>query len=321
MWRSAPAGSTVESASAVDLTPLLRHRLVFVTGKGGVGKSTIAVALARLAARRGLRTLLCEMDAKGSVAARVGVDSLTFEPRLVESNLWAMVMDTEQSLREYLRLFVKIPLITKITPLAAVFDFVADAAPGVKEILGVGKLCHEVQQDNYDIVIVDAEATGHIVSQIAAPQIVGQLAGVGMLRDQTEWMLKILEDESTCTVVPVVVPEELVVNETVDLIQSIRGQTKTAVRWVVLNRLEEPLMMSSDESTWSVLRDVLSPEVSESLRRATSERQLQREAVTELRENVGDVEFIVIPEVGGWSEEGDVEDVDAVVLQRLGEEL
>lgn len=314
-------GSTGASASAADLTPLLRHRLVFVTGKGGVGKSTIAVALARLAARRGLRTLLCEMDAKGSVAARVGGGTLTFEPRLVESNLWAMVMDTEQSLREYLRLFVRVPLITKITPIAAVFDFVADAAPGVKEILGVGKLCHEVRQENYDIVIVDAEATGHIVSQIAAPRIVGQLAGVGMLRDQTEWMAKILEDESTCTVVPVVVPEELVVSETIDLVRSIRSQTKTSVSWMILNRLEEPLVMSIDESTWSALEGVLAPEASESLRRATAARHLQQVAIAELRDSVGDLGFIVLPEVGGWSDEQPRGDVNEVLLQRLDEEL
>ena len=314
-------GSTGASASAADLTPLLRHRLVFVTGKGGVGKSTIAVALARLAARRGLRTLLCEMDAKGSVAARVGGGTLTFEPRLVESNLWAMVMDTEQSLREYLRLFVKIPLITKITPIAAVFDFVADAAPGVKEILGVGKLCHEVRQENYDIVIVDAEATGHIVSQIAAPRIVGQLAGVGMLRDQTEWMAKILEDESMCTVVPVVVPEELVVSETIDLVKSIRSQTKTSVSWMILNRSEEPLVMSIDESTWSALEGVLARGASESLRRATAARHLQQVAIAELRDNVGDLGFIVLPEVGGWSDEHPRGDVDEALLQRLDEEL
>ncbi len=313
--------STAASASAADLTPLLRHRLVFVTGKGGVGKSTIAVALARVAARRGLRTLLCEMDAKGSVAARVGEDSLTFEPQMVEPNLWAMVMDTEQSLREYLRLFVRIPLISKVTPLAAVFDFVADAAPGVKEILGIGKLCHEVRQDNYDIVIVDSEATGHIISQIAAPRIVGQLAGIGVLRDQTDWMAQILEDEAQCTVVPVVVPEELVVNETIELVRSIRSQTQTNVSWVVLNRTEAPLIATNDEQTWAALRDVLSPSSCESLERALTAREFQRVAVNELNVAVDDLEYIVMPEIGGWGDGDSLLDVDEVLVERLGEEL
>ena len=321
MSKSAQVASTDALASAADLTPLLRHRLVFVTGKGGVGKSTVAVALARLAARRGLRTLLCEMDAKGSVAARVGGDPLTFEPRLVEPNLWAMVMDTEQSLREYLRLFVRIPLLTKVTPLAAVFDFVADAAPGVKEILGVGKLCHEVRQDNYDIVIVDSEATGHIVSQIAAPRIVGQLAGIGMLRDQTEWMARILEDESQCTVIPVVVPEELVVHESIELVNSIRSQTQTDVSWMILNRIEEPLVATTDATTWDALRAVLPPAACEPLMRASTARELQRLAVAELNDAVGGVEFIVVPEVGGWGDGTGTFDVDDVLIARLGEEL
>lgn len=321
MSKSALVASTDASASAADLTPLLRHRLVFVTGKGGVGKSTVAVALARVAARRGLRTLLCEMDAKGSVSARVGGDSLTFEPRLVEPNLWAMVMNTEQSLREYLRLFVRIPLLTKVTPLASVFDFVADAAPGVKEILGIGKLCHEVRQDNYDIVIVDSEATGHIVSQIAAPRIVGQLAGIGMLRDQTEWMIKILEDESLCTVVPVVVPEELVVTETIDLVESIRSQTKTDLSWLVLNRVEAPLVATTDESTWHTLCEVLPPTLREPLERATKVRQIQSVSVNELKDAVGDVEYIVMPEIGGWGDEDSNVDVDETMVVRLGEEL
>jgi anion-transporting ArsA/GET3 family ATPase len=294
---------------------------VFVTGKGGVGKSTVAVALARVAARRGLRTLLCEMDAKGSVAARVGGESLTFEPRLVEPNLWAMVMDTEQSLREYLRLFVRIPLLTKVTPLAAIFDFVADAAPGVKEILGIGKLCHEVRQDNYDIVIVDSEATGHIVSQIAAPRIVGQLAGIGMLRDQTEWMAHILEDESKCTVVPVVVPEELVVKETIDLVKSIRSQTKTDVSWVVLNRTEAPLVPTTDEPTWVALREVLPPSTCGPLERAVRVRELQRVALDELKDAIDDLGYIVMPEIGGWGDDGSLLEVDTILVERLGEEL
>lgn len=311
----------VASVSAADLTPILRHRLVFVTGKGGVGKSTVAVALARVAARRGLRTLLCEMDAKGSVAARLGVGSLDFVPQQVEPGLSAMVMDTEQSLREYLKLFVRIPLLTKVTPLAAVFDFVADAAPGVKEILGVGKLCHEVREGNYDIVIVDSEATGHIVSQIAAPRIVGQLAGIGMLRDQTDWMLKILEDEARCTVVPVVNPEELVVNETIDLVDAIRSQTRSDVSWIILNRTEEELVSAVDEPTWTSIKDMVPGEVSEPLVRAIKVRELQQGAIRELIGGVKDVQFIVLPEIGGWSDETSLPDVDEALAERLGEEL
>ena len=108
-------------------TPLLDLDLVFVTGKGGVGKTTIAAAIAEVAAASGRRTLVCEMDAKGALATAFDVGELTFEPTEVAPRLHAMTMSTEESLREYLRLFVKIPLLARIGPLASTFDFVADA--------------------------------------------------------------------------------------------------------------------------------------------------------------------------------------------------
>ena len=120
------------------MTSLLQRELLFVTGKGGVGKSTVAAALADLAARQGKRTLICEMDAKGAIAAAFEVADLGFEPIEVQPGLHAMAMNTEDSLREYLRLFVKVPLVARLGILARTFDFVADAAPGVKEIFSAG---------------------------------------------------------------------------------------------------------------------------------------------------------------------------------------
>ena len=109
---------------------LLDHQLLFVTGKGGVGKTSVAAALATLAARSGQRTLVCEMDAKGALAGAFDTPELDFEPRQLDTDLWAMAMNTEDALREYLRLFVRLPLVGRIGPLARTFDFVADAAPG-----------------------------------------------------------------------------------------------------------------------------------------------------------------------------------------------
>jgi len=139
---------------------LLDLKLVFVTGKGGTGKTTVAAALAQLAALHGKRVLLCEGDGKGDVASLFETAPTDFDAREVAPGVFAMSMDTEASLREYLKLNLKIPVVGRIGPLAKAFDFVATAAPGVREILTVGKFCYEVRERHYDLVIVDAPATG-----------------------------------------------------------------------------------------------------------------------------------------------------------------
>ena len=135
---SANAAPDPPGGTAPDLLDL---ELLFVTGKGGVGKTTVTAALAQLAAQRGQRVLACEVDAKGDLASLFEAAPTEFTAREVLPDVFAMSMDTEASLREYLKLNLKIPVVGRIGPLAKAFDFVATAAPGVREILTVGKLC------------------------------------------------------------------------------------------------------------------------------------------------------------------------------------
>jgi anion-transporting ArsA/GET3 family ATPase len=226
---------------------LLDRRLIFVTGKGGVGKTSVAAALGYLASGAGKRTLVCEMDAKGALAAAFDVTDLQFTPRAVGDRLEAMAMNTEDALREYLKVAVRVPLVGRIGPLARTFDFVADAAPGVKEILGVGKLAYEVRERHYDLVVVDAVATGHIVAQVAAPQVIGDLIQVGMVREQTRWMLDILEDPARTGVVVVTTPEEMPVAETIELLDRFASETQVDVAAIVANRVL-PALFDREES-------------------------------------------------------------------------
>jgi anion-transporting ArsA/GET3 family ATPase len=235
------------------VTDLLDRKLLFVTGKGGVGKTTIAASLALLAAQQGKRTLVGEIDAKGNLADFYETGPTTFRPREVATNLWAMSMDTEESLKEYLSLQLKVPFIARLGPLARTFDFVANAAPGVKEILTVGKFLWEVRERSFDLVVVDAVATGHITGQLAAPSAIQELVHVGLVREQTGWMLDILGDPARTGVVIVAAPEEMPVNETLELAARLRTETVVDLAAVVANRVLPELFGRGEEEVFDRL--------------------------------------------------------------------
>ena len=237
---------------AVDL---LDRRLLFVSGKGGVGKSTVAAALALLGSQHAKRTLACEVDAKGNLADFFETSRPGFVPRQVQPNLFAMAMHTEESLQEYLRLQLRIPAITRIGPLAKAFDFVATAAPGVREILTVGKLAWEVRERHYRLVVADAAASGHIVGQLTAPQAINQLVKVGQVRQQTGWVADLLGDPDVTGLVIVTTPEEMPVNETIELVGRVREETNVQVAAIVVNRVLPELFSSNDEEVFERLRE------------------------------------------------------------------
>jgi anion-transporting ArsA/GET3 family ATPase len=245
---------------------LLDRRCLFFTGKGGVGKSTIAAGTAVLAARTGKRVLLVEVDAKGDVPAQFEQKAVGFTPREVYPGVLAMSMDTEASLREYLRLNLRVPVIGRLGPLARVLDFVATAAPGVKEILTIGKIIWEVRESiegraDFDIVIVDAAATGHIVAQLGAADAIRELVDVGPLRDQTRWLAELIADPHVTAVNVVTTPEEMPVSETIELVARLRAEVDVPLGAVIVNRVLPELFTHSDEATFEALREPAASEM------------------------------------------------------------
>src|SRR6266545_932606 len=238
---------------------LLARRLLFFTGKGGVGKSTVTAATALLAAEQGQRVLVVEADDKGAIPGNFEQPSVGFEPREVYPGVCAMAMRTEDSLKEYLKLNLRVPVLGRLGPLARVLDFVATAAPGVKEILTVGKVCWEVRESiegraDWDLVVVDAAATGHIIGQLDAPRAIQELVSVGMVREQTDWMVQLLSDPSVTSLNVVATPEEMPVNETIELVERARVELTVPLGAVVVHRVLPELFTHADEETFAALR-------------------------------------------------------------------
>lgn len=239
---------------------LLDRRLLFFTGKGGVGKSTVAAATALLAAERGKRVLLVEVDAKGNLSALFDHVPVGFEPVEVRPGLHLMQMRTDASLREYLKLHVRVPVLGGIGPLANVLEFVANAAPGVKEILTVGKVCWEVHEAlegraGWDIVVVDAAASGHVIAQLDSPRAIRELVQVGRVRAQTEWMTELLASREITALNVVTTPEEMPVSETIELVERARRELEVPLGVVVVNRVLPELFARGDESVLAALRE------------------------------------------------------------------
>jgi len=225
---------------------LLRRRLLVIAGKGGVGKTTLAAAIGLVAAQAGLRTLLVEVDAKGDLPRAVGLAEAGFEPVAAGERLWVMEMDTQAALEEYLHIWVHLPFLGRLPGLGRIFDFVATAAPGVRELLVVGKICYEIREDHYDLVIVDPPASGHVVSQLGVTSGVGELIGLGLVQGQTSWMLDILSDPATSLAILVATPEETPVEEALELAERITTETPVHLGGALLNRVV-PVTLSESE--------------------------------------------------------------------------
>jgi len=225
MWTSPPL--VVSLSSAVSGSDLLDRRLVVVTGKGGVGKSTIAAALATLAARRGKRVLVAEVDARERVAPMLGGRPSGPVIRQVVPNISTVNVDPHHALEEYALMVVKVRAIYQAVFENRVVRFFLRAVPSLAETLMLGKILHEARSESggkprWDLVIVDAPATGHAVQLLGVPKALLDTVPAGPLRRDAEWMQALLVDPARTSVVMVSLPEEMPVSETVELDAQVR---------------------------------------------------------------------------------------------------
>lgn len=227
------------------LDDLFRRRAIWVTGKGGTGKSSISAALALLSAQRGLRTLLIDVQANGDAARFLGAPPPRYEAREAQPNLYHLALHPEEVLDEYLEIAMRVPRVRRFGPIRKVFDFIATGAPGVKEVLIAGKVGFEERAEErgrprWDVIVVDAAPSGQVLSHLRGPKTIQEMVGVGMIRNQTAWVQEILEDPEKTGVVVVALPEEMPVSETAELLTQIPKEVDTPVLAVIANRVVPP---------------------------------------------------------------------------------
>jgi anion-transporting ArsA/GET3 family ATPase len=274
---------------------LLDRRLIFVTGKGGVGKSTVATALGLLAARRGRRTIVAELASQERIRDAFHQRGDTFEEVRLGERLFTISIDPENAMEEYLR--VKTGPIGQRLGSSRLFHAFAMATPGMRELLSVGKVWELAQlerrthgADTYDLVIVDSPAAGHGVGILRTPRTFAEIARVGPIAHQGRTIAATIADRDFTAVVAVATAEEMPVNETLWLRGELADE-QLPLDAVIVNALyPERFRPAERRKLQSARKAADSPLVGAALGAALSEHDRaarQREQLDRLTEGLG----------------------------------
>jgi len=267
------------------------RRFLFITGKGGVGKTTVTAALARSLSARGLRVLVTVCGAKERLSTLLGAPALTSTISQLAPNIWGVQLVSEVALREYGMMKLKNRVVVD-----AIFDskYVAgflSGTPGMKEWSLLGKAWfHATEEESgrprFDVVLFDAPATGHGLDMLRVPKVIVEIAPPGVLRSDAERAWEMFKDPARSGVVVVTLPEEMPTNESLELCAALRSELTLPISEVVVNSLLPPLFSSAEASALERLgaqaHDTPAGAVLDSgVRRATRER-IQNESLTRL---------------------------------------
>jgi anion-transporting ArsA/GET3 family ATPase len=270
---------------------LLERTLLYVTGKGGVGKTTVAASLGLAAAERGRRTIVCEVAEQDRVSRAFAREGVQREQEIeLAQNLWAITIDPTAALKEWLGRQLGGPALRLVTGSSAFQHFVA-AAPGAKELITIAKVWELAQLERwdahnrtYDLVIVDAPASGHGLAMLTAPSTFGEIARVGPIRRQAHKVRDMLSDPRRTGYIAVALPEEMPVNETLELGPRLHDAVGLGLDAIVVNGVY-PDRFSGKEA--DVLRAAaangLAPEAAAAVRAALSEHERARTQRSHLR--------------------------------------
>ena len=286
---------------------LLDRRLVVVTGKGGVGKTTVAAALGLGAARAGKRTIVCEVAEQERLPTLFGETPAGHEEHELAPGLFGISIDPERAKLEWLQYQLKSGALAGLLGHSRIFQYLTAAAPGLTELVTIGKVWELAQLQRktakaspYDLVIVDAPATGHGVAMLRAPRTFSDVARVGPIHRQAGIIDRFLSDPASTGVLTVALPEEMPVNETLDLGQRLREEMRMGIDRIVVNQVL-PERFTSAEAARLESVDGDSPAIRAALteyRRARVQRSQLRRLRRAADAPVATLPFLFAPAIG-----------------------
>jgi anion-transporting ArsA/GET3 family ATPase len=299
---------------------LLAHPLLVVTGKGGVGKSTVSAALAVAAARRGLRTIVVEVSAREDLARALGTSNVAgaYTERTASDRLHHISIDPQSAMEEYLRRQLPVGALGGILARSRIFTALTAATPGLREFLTIGKVWELAQPERrtrgtqpYDLVVLDAPATGHGLAMLRAPSTFASVARVGPIARQGGEIASFVEDPRRTAVVAVSTAEEMPVSETLELRAQVREQVGLDLALVVVNAVVPHRFSEREERT---LRRAPASSAQHAALFAAAWARHQRTQIRRLRRDLKGVALRTLPFLFDST-------LDPAALERLSLEL